>query len=128
MSFFDFLFPEQAQAMHLRRLADQQSRTRSNSFVNSEGADENVYRIYELEERVLHLEKDLGFVALVLGGILTTIEEKGVATRSDIWDSMRKVDGLDDFQDGQLDIDVLRQWRQSDSQKTKPTETENTSS
>ncbi len=94
--------------MHLRRLADQQSRSHAHSSVNDAEADEHSYRIYELEERVLHLEKDLGFVALVLGGILTTIEQKGVATRSDIWDSIRQVDGLDDFQDGQLDIDVLR--------------------
>lgn len=126
MSFFDFLFPEQAQAMHLRRLADQQSRSHAHSSVNDAEADEHSYRIYELEERVLHLEKDLGFVALVLGGILTTIEQKGVATRSDIWDSIRQVDGLDDFQDGQLDIDVLRRWNRHSSQKTKPTENEDT--
>ncbi|MCU0718478.1 MAG: hypothetical protein MUC83_02145 [Pirellula sp.] len=110
MSFFDFLFPEQAQAMHLRRLADQQSGSRSNLFASGEGADGNSYRMFELEERLLRLEKDLGFVSLVLGGVLTSIEQKGVATRSDVWDAIRKVDGMDNFQDGKLDIDVLRQW------------------
>ena len=53
MSLFDFFFPEQAQASHLRRLANQSSGQRQASQRNNAA-------VTQLEKRVSDLEDDLG--------------------------------------------------------------------
>ena len=110
MSLFDFFFPEQAQASHLRRLADQQHRSQRFNDLSDRQNQEQQFRIAELEDRVLDLERDLGFVSLLLGSLLHTAHEKGVVTRADVCSALEKLDAHDGFKDGQLDIDSLRAW------------------
>ncbi len=110
MSLFDFFFPEQAQASHLRRLADQQHRSHAHTNRTDRRTQEQQFRLVELEDRVLELERDLGFVALLLGSILHVPDKNGVVTRQDVCSALEQLDAHDGFKDGKLDIDCLRGW------------------
>jgi len=101
MSLFDFFFPEQAQASHLRRLADQSSGRRRSSQRNNSAVN-------QLEKRVSDLEEDLGFAALVLASVMAKLDENGTVTRDDIRAAMKEVDEIDGVADGRLDISVLK--------------------
>jgi len=110
MSLFDFFFPEQAQAGHLRRLADQQHRSQRHAARSSRIDQQQSLRIVDLEDRVLELERDLGFVTLLLGSLLHSANNKGVVTRDEVCSVLQELDAHDGFEDGQLDIDILRAW------------------
>ncbi len=98
MSLFDFFFPQQAQAQQLRRLASgQQASSRRRSRTDA-----------RLEARMANLEDDLGYVTLILGSILNTLDEKGLVTRSDVKSALASLDELDGVADGRLDINILR--------------------
>lgn len=107
MSLFDGFFPQEAQAFHLRRIADQLERGRDAEVQNVSDAS--------LENRVQELERDLGFVSLVLGSILATLETKGSVTRADVCSAMQELDAADPTRDEHLDIKVLRSWGRNDS-------------
>jgi hypothetical protein len=86
MSFFDFIFPEQAQASHLRRLANQgqeqstyQHRERL-AVVHSQRLESS--RTNSLEQRIERLEKELGEAGLVVEALLELLEQSGTITRS----------------------------------------------
>lgn len=98
MSLFDFFFPEQAQATHLRSLANAQ-RTSSRRSRRTESAT---------DRRIDALEDDLGYVALVLGSLLQQIDDKGVVNRDDVKATIKELDGVDGVTDGKLDVSVLR--------------------
>jgi hypothetical protein len=98
MSLYDFFFPEQAQATHLRRIAEQQG------FAVARNRRASV----NLEARVRALENDLGYVTSVLGSVLDNLDAKGVVTRQDLKEAMAVLDAIDGVQDGKLDINVLR--------------------
>jgi uncharacterized membrane protein len=101
MSLYDFFFPEQAQASHLRTLASQNRRNQRDQTLQTRSLE-------RAEERIEALENDLGFVALALGSLMAKLDEKGVLTRQDVKDAMRTLDGADGVADGKLDIRVLR--------------------
>ena len=105
MSLFDFFFPEQAQATHLRTLAEQQRR---NQLLARSKSAQSARRSDELEQRVSELEHDLGFVTLVLGSILETLENKGTVTREELKNQLDELDSIDGVSDGKLDINILR--------------------
>lgn len=107
MSLFDFFFPEQAQASHLRRLADQNS-ARFRKLRRATGQSASQTSLEQLQERVDGLRGDLGFVTLVLGSLVARLDRQGVVTRADLQAAMSEVDGLDELVDGQLDIDRLK--------------------
>jgi hypothetical protein len=98
MSLYDFFFPEQAQATHLREIARSQ-RT---------GKRDSRSRKRESKKRIDDLEDDLGYVALVLGSLLQKLDEKGHVTRDEARAVMSELDGLDGAQDGKLDINILK--------------------
>lgn len=101
MSLFEFFFPEQAQAAQLRRLADQQRSSRlADRTTRSDVA--------QLEKRIADLEQDLGFTALLLGGLLDELDRKETVSRSDLAAAMQKLDSIDGVADGRLDIRILR--------------------
>lgn len=107
MSLFDFFFPEQAQAAHLRRLADQSgAQLRKLHRAGRQAASQD--SLAQLQERVDRLRGDLGFVTLVLGSLVARLDRQGVVTRADLQAAMSEVDGLDDLSDGQLDIERLK--------------------
>lgn len=98
MSLFDFFFPEQAQASHLRKLTEQNRASRTRSHRTST----------ELKSRVDALEDDLGYVTLILGSILDALDKNGVVTRADLKVTLDGLDAIDGVKDGKLDINVLR--------------------
>ena len=58
MSIFNFLFPEQAQAMHLREIAEASNDMFSANFSDNIRENENKQQIGGLERRVKKLEED----------------------------------------------------------------------
>ncbi len=98
MSLFDFFFPEQAQASHLRKLTEQ-NRAAART---SRGASS------ETRSKIESLENDVGYLALILGSILETLDSKGVVTRADVQASFAALDEIDGVKDGKLDINFLR--------------------
>jgi hypothetical protein len=98
MSLFDFFFPEQAQATHLRSLAKGQ-RYKNRRAARRTGA---------LNDRLESLENDVGYLALVLGALLQQVDEKGVLSRDDVRATVAELDEIDGVKDGKLDVDILR--------------------
>jgi len=98
MSLFDFFFPEQAQASHLRSMADAQ---RSSARRATRKATEN-------DARIADLEQDVGYLALVLGALVQKVDEKGVLTRDELRATLSELDGIDGVKDGKLDVGILR--------------------
>ena len=102
MSLVDFFFPQQAQAQHLRHLVQQnqaQARRRRREH-NQDLAD--------LRSEIESLQDDLGYVSLVLGSLMQTLEAKGSIAREDIKSVLTELDEVDGLSDGRLDINVLR--------------------
>jgi hypothetical protein len=106
MSFFDFFFPEEAQASHLRRIADQQQ-----SQAHQEGMrhfrDERerrweVSRSQALEQRVEELERDLGQAGLVIEALLQALESSGTLKREEIAARAIAIDSADGVTDGRV--------------------------
>lgn len=81
MSFFDFSFPEQAQAAHLRSLVQSQ-RARSRSEARTERAASAARE--ELEAKVAGLEGDLAFLSRVVSALLERLDAQGDVSREDL--------------------------------------------
>ena len=65
MSIFDFIFPEQAQASHLRDIADSSSKI-ANSMRNKEANESNsVVKITVLQRRIGKLEDDVAMLSMI---------------------------------------------------------------
>ncbi len=109
MSLFDFFFPEQAQASHLRQIAEQNQRA---AWQHTQGAAFTDARVRELEERVWKLENDLGFVALLCGSLLKSLEAKSQLSRQELLAVMHELDASDGWIDGKMDLNTLRSWGQ----------------
>ncbi|MEK7952344.1 hypothetical protein [Luteolibacter soli] len=106
MSFFDFFFPEVAQASHLRRIADQQQ---------SQAHQEGMQRFHDererrwetsrnqvLEHRVEALERDLGQAGLVIEALLQMLESTGTVKREEIAARAIAIDAADGVTDGRV--------------------------
>ena len=97
MDMFDFFFPEQAQAKHLRRLAAAQvsaARAPNRSLAQNE----------ELAE----LRADVKFLSLVIAALLKRMNETQTMSMDDVQDLIDEIDGLDGVPDGGLGVGVLR--------------------
>lgn len=106
MSFFDFFFPEQAQASHLRRLADQQQ-THSHQDAMRRFSDERerrheTSRSEALEQRVERLERDLGQAGLVIEALLQLLQATGTVKREDVASLAVAIDAADGVTDGRM--------------------------
>jgi hypothetical protein len=64
--------------------------------------------------RTARLEADVGYLALVLGGVLELLDKKGAVTKADLKKKMKELDGVDGVRDGKFDLDVLRRFGESD--------------
>ncbi len=94
MSYFDFIFPEQAEAMHLRSLvAAVNAQTRSHIRRGKTSAQ---------------LESDMGTLALLLMALIGKLQQKGVLTQEELLASLKEVDLMDGAADGALDPTALR--------------------
>ncbi len=99
MKLFDFFFPAQAQASHLRRVADVQTfNLRHRTYEDRARARRHV----EIDERFESIEQQLGFLTLMLEAIIRKTEEKGVVTRDELEQLMRSIDLEDGRADGRF--------------------------
>ena len=65
--------------------------------------------LQKLEARIAELETDLGFLTLVIGVLVQTLEEKDVVTKGELKKKIESIDTLDGISDGKLDIQLLRE-------------------
>ena len=106
MSFFDFFFPEQAQASHLRSLAEQgQSQSTSLhrqrlQLVQQQRQESS--RTLGLEQRIAELERDLGQAGLAIEALLELLEQSGVVTRDALAIRTQEIDARDGVRDGSM--------------------------
>ena len=93
MDLFDFFFPEQAQASHLRKIANNRRQTKP---VNA-GTD-----------KIDSLQRDVNFLALVLTSVLKRLDETKTLSLGDVQDILNDVDTMDGIADNGLDPKMLR--------------------
>lgn len=103
MSLYDFFFPDQAAASHLRRMANKQEREARLDRIRDQGQANIEYRVDELEN-------DLGIVSLVLASLLEAANDNGSISRDQIKQIIDELDVLDGFKDGRLNAAFLRKW------------------
>lgn len=106
MSLFDFFFPEEAQASHLRRLADSTSvantRTRFDIARQSQAQLSDRKKIEGLQEEVAQL-------TIVIEALLEKLDEQDLFTRGELAAKVAEID----LRDGVLDGKITK--KQSDS-------------
>jgi len=88
MSLYDFFFPEQASASHLRRMVNQHDRQQRRDRIQEQSQS-------NIEERLTELESDLGMVTLVLASLLETANNNGAVSREDIKKVIDELDVLE---------------------------------
>ena len=98
MDLFDFFFPEQAQATHLRAIAKR----------GSLASTDRHHRRDDKTDEIKALKEDVNFLALVLVALLRRFTETETASLADVQDLLEEIDGLDGVADGGLDPSVLR--------------------
>ena len=101
MDLFDFMFPEQAEASHLRSI----SRSLRTQTVASSGTRA---RIEQTQSSVEGLREDVHFLNMVVMAIIKRLTEKETMNMADISDILEQIDHLDGVQDGGLDINSMR--------------------
>jgi hypothetical protein len=97
MDFFDFFFPEQAQATHLRDLARSSNLSRRTSS-----------RVSGQLNDLTELREDMKFLTLVVAAIIKRLSETETMNLSDLQDLLDEIDQLDGVVDGNLEPGVLR--------------------
>jgi hypothetical protein len=106
MSFFDFFFPEQAQASHLRKLVAQNHLQALNAhkqrMSGHQALREESARTRNIEQRVANLEKEVGQAGLLIEALLEMLEETGAFTRDDLEKRVREIDIKDGVADGRM--------------------------
>lgn len=97
MDLIDFFFPEQAQAAHLRRIANRSGSSNRSVTLPDPQAGE-----------IAELRQELKFLTLVVTTILKRLSETQTLSLDDVQDMLTEIDGLDGMSDGGLDPGVLR--------------------
>ncbi len=97
MDLFDFFFPEQAQAAHLRDIARSKRYERRTRIASSDHSAE-----------IADLRDDVNFLSMVLTAILKRLTETETMTVADVQDILDEIDRLDGRSDSGLDPLVLR--------------------
>jgi len=103
MSLFDFFFPQQAAASHLRAMREQQYEAMRRSANTRVGESETA------EQRISELERDVGFLSLMLAGLLDLLEERGTVSREDVRKRLEALDLIDGVRDGRLNVRELKE-------------------
>ena len=106
MSFFDFFFPEQAQASHLRAIAEQgQSQVTAfhrQRYQQAQLQREELSRTRTQEQRIAQLEQDLSHAGLAIEALLELLEQSGVVTREALAVRTEEIDLRDGVVDGRI--------------------------
>ncbi len=100
MSLFDFFFPEQAQAMHLREIAEQGAMNQART--TRPWLDPAQRAMKEHGQRLEYAEEDIATVALVCESLIRLGERKGLFTREELFAVMKEVDAEDGRKDGKF--------------------------
>jgi hypothetical protein len=98
MDFFDFFFPEEAQAASLRQLAETsqqqamaQHRERFYRELERRAEDS---RVSDLEHRVVQLERDITQAGFVIEALLQLLEESKTVSREAVAVRTGQIDGV----------------------------------
>lgn len=106
MSLFDFLFPEQAQAVHLRELAanshQQAAALRAQQYAAEKKQREVVRLNSKTDDRVIELENELAQSALVIESLIHLLEEKKLISREELRQRASEIDAADGVIDGKI--------------------------
>jgi nanoRNase/pAp phosphatase (c-di-AMP/oligoRNAs hydrolase) len=108
MSIFDFIFPEQAQASHLRDIADSSSKI-ANSMRNKEANESNsVVKITVLQRRIGKLEDDVAMLSMINTLLIKKyIKDTGYSVEK-LRAELAEIDKLDGGQGGGFDTGSMR--------------------
>jgi hypothetical protein len=107
MGLFEFMFPEQAQAEHLRAMREMQQ---DKQWQHKREQRSEMASTHTLKIRIDDLEKDLGFAVLVLASLLSTLDEKSVLKREDVEKELRKLDLIDGKEDCKISTAILKHY------------------
>ena len=106
MSLFDILFPEQAQAEHLRTLAEtsrqQMAMLSARQYAEDLERRQAIRLNSKTDDRVAELENELAQSALVIEALVTLLEEKKLVTREELRARSAEVDAVDGVADGRI--------------------------
>lgn len=101
MDLFDFMFPEQAEASHLRSI----SRHLRTQNISASGTRS---RLEATNNSVESLREDVRFLNMVVMAIIKRLTENETMNMADISDILEQIDHLDGVQDDGLDINAMR--------------------
>lgn len=115
MKLFDFFFPAQAQAAHLRELAAQ-NRAQALAWHRERLAQALSSRLEltkagNLEQRVEQLERELGQAALTIEALLELLEERGAVSREALRERVGQIDVRDGVADGRVTPERARPFK-----------------
>ena len=96
MSLFDFFFPNEAQATHLRRIADQGAIRQRLARVQSRVSTATTAKQIDV------IQKDLDSICLVLEALLEKLDESGVVSRKELAERAHEIDARDGVVDGKI--------------------------
>ncbi len=99
MSLFDFFFPEQAQATHLRKLSDTISLHNVQSRINSSRSQEIQM---SMKKRIDELESEVGQLTIVIEALLECIADRNILTREELARKIGEIDARDAVLDGRI--------------------------
>ncbi len=106
MSLFDFVFPEQAQAVHLRTLAENSQREAMSQRAAETAERLRMRQVSRLktktDDRVEKLENQLAQSALIIESLVTLLDEKGVVSRDELKERVARIDAEDGVIDGKI--------------------------
>jgi hypothetical protein len=106
MNFFDFFFPKEAAASHLRTLAEQgrrQSESVHRERVQTvQQARRESVRTQSQEQRIAQVEADLGQAGLAIEALIQLLEKSGTLTREALAACASEIDGKDGKVDGRM--------------------------
>ena len=100
MSLFDFLFPQQASASHLRGIRHQlDANAKADSIRRRKDAQRTSEEISAATDE---LSDEVGEVALLLVGAIRAMIRKGLVTRAEVFAEMFEADDTDGDRDAKL--------------------------
>ncbi|RYD36680.1 MAG: hypothetical protein EOP87_04995 [Verrucomicrobiaceae bacterium] len=106
MSLFDLIFPEQAQAVHLRDLvASNHQHTaalRSQQYATEKKRKEAIRLNSKTEDRVKELENEVAQSALIIESLIHLLEEKKLVSRGELRQRASEIDAADGVIDGKI--------------------------
>lgn len=112
MGLYEFFFPHESHAESMKRISDEQTKLmkhqikRARLLATKSSGNQN--NLKQVNSRIKELENDLGFLSLIVAGIMNRLDESQVVKKEDIRSIMKEIDGIDGKTDGKLNVDVLR--------------------